>query len=159
MDIRKIRKLIQIMKETGIAEIEVQSGEESVRLNQHSSAPPTVVTHATHTPVIQAQPTIQQVSAPTSEQVKAEKVAEEIPGHTVKTPMIGTVYLSSSPGAKPFVEIGQRVQAGDTLCLIEAMKMFNQIEADVDGVISARLIEDKQPVEYDQPLFVIDTNK
>ncbi|OGT97060.1 MAG: acetyl-CoA carboxylase, biotin carboxyl carrier protein [Gammaproteobacteria bacterium RIFOXYB2_FULL_38_6] len=156
MDIRKIRKLIQIMKETGIAEIEVQSGEESVRLNQHatqviSTTAPIMHAPIAHTPV--------QPAAIHAEQVKAEKVSQEIPGHTVKSPMIGTAYLSSSPGAKPFVEVGQRVKAGDILCLIEAMKMFNQIEADVEGVVSARLVENAEPVEYDQPLFIIDSAK
>jgi acetyl-CoA carboxylase biotin carboxyl carrier protein len=152
MDIRKIRKLIQIMKETGLAEIEIQSGDESVRLSQKSNgAHPTVIqTHQTLPTNIEAQ-------TPPSELSAKNASKKDISGTPVNAPMVGSVYLASAPGEKPFVEIGQRVKEGDTLCLIEAMKMFNQIEAPVAGVISARLVENEQPVEYDQPLFIIDT--
>lgn len=152
MDIRKIRKLIQIMKETGLAEIEIQSGDESVRLSQKSNtAQPTVV---------QTHPASHAIHAPTqtTAQHAKQSIQKEIPGTPVNAPMVGSVYLASAPGQKPFVEIGQRVKAGDTLCLIEAMKMFNQIEAPTAGVISARLVENEQPVEYDQPLFIIDAD-
>ncbi len=151
MDIRKIRKLIELINETGVGEIEVTSGEESVRISR-MPAPQTVV-----------QPTTM-VAAPTpTTHVEEHKLTapaeEEIVGHAVKAPMVGTAYLAPTPGAKPFVEVGKRVAAGDTLCLIEAMKMFNKIEADKSGVISARLVDNGQPVEFDQSLFIIETDE
>lgn len=155
MDIRKIRKLIDLIKETGVGEIELKSGEESVRISCQPPMPmmpqQTIMHHA---PAHHLAPTAQDHKTTPVEKSK------DIPdGHAVKSPMVGTVYLASTPGAKPFVEVGQRVVAGDTLCLIEAMKMFNKIEADKAGVVSARLIENEQPVEYEQPLFIIDTNE
>lgn len=146
MDTRKIKKLIELVKETGIGELEVKSGEESVRISTM--------------PVVSA-PTAAVVSAhPPTHPAPTEKpaVKEEAPeGHEVKSPMVGTAYLAAQPGSPPFVKVGQHVNAGDTLCLIEAMKMFNKIEADATGVLSARLIDNEQPVEYDQTLFIIDT--
>lgn len=152
MDTRKIRKLIELVKETGIGELEVTSGEESVRIscqtnNQTIAQPITTTIAAPSAPVIK----------PTEEVKTASNHVHD--GHEVKSPMVGTAYLSSTPGAKPFVAVGQQVNAGDTLCLIEAMKMFNKIEADVSGVISARLIDNGTPVEFDQPLFIIETNE
>jgi acetyl-CoA carboxylase biotin carboxyl carrier protein len=138
MDIRKVKKLIELVKSTDIAELEIHEGEESVRIS-HSKAIPQVE--------YQIGPT-----APP----KAIEEAKEIPGHKIKSPMVGTVYLAPTPGAKPFVEIGQRVKVGDTLCLIEAMKMFNQVESDKAGVVSACMVENSYPVEYDQPLFIIE---
>jgi acetyl-CoA carboxylase biotin carboxyl carrier protein len=149
MDTRKIRKLIELVKETGIGELEVKSGEESVRINcQMMGAPMMAAPQPVH--VTTAAP---EVSAPKPEAVKKHVHVE---GHHVKSPMVGTVYLSTAPGSAPFVSVGQKVKMGDTLCLIEAMKMFNKIEADKSGTISARLIENEQPVEYDQPLFIIE---
>jgi acetyl-CoA carboxylase biotin carboxyl carrier protein len=150
MDIRKIRKLIELINETGIGEIEVTSGDDSVRISRQSSAP-------VHVATAQAIP---QPVAPTPEQPREipQKTIQD-DGHHVKSPMVGTVYLAPTPGAKPFVEVGQTVAPGDTLCIIEAMKMFNKIEADKAGVISARLTQNQQPVEYDQPLFIIETSE
>ena len=145
MDTRKIKKLIELVKATGIGELEVKSGDESVRINCQTQAPA-----AAAAPVQAAAP------APAA---PVEKPVKEIPeGHDVKAPMVGTVYIAPQPGSPPFVSVGQQVNVGDTLCLIEAMKMFNKIEADKSGKISARLVDNQQPVEYDQPLFIIDTN-
>lgn len=153
MDIRKIKKLIDLIDETGIAEIEIKEGEESVRLSRQ---PNTVsVPHA---------PAVTHVPAPPLQEARQEdKVAmSEAPkeatpkGHQVKSPMVGTMYLSPSPDAPAFVKEGQKVNVGDTLCIVEAMKMFNEIESDKAGVVRARLVENGQPVEYDQPLFVIE---
>ncbi len=152
MDLRKIRKLIELIQETGIAEIEIREGEESVRISRESSkvsAPPVYTAPApamTHT-VSETKPTV--AEAPAAVNPNANK-------HTVKAPMVGTVYLAPSPGAKVFVAVGQTVKAGDVLCLIEAMKMFNQIEADKAGIISAILVDTGAPVEFNQPLFVIE---
>jgi acetyl-CoA carboxylase biotin carboxyl carrier protein len=148
MDIRKVKKLIELLEESGIAELEIREGEESVRISRHGASP-----------MIMQAPAAMQAPAPVaSAAVAAPAVAaaEAVPvGHMVKSPMVGTFYRSSNPGAKPFVEIGQRVSVGETLCIIEAMKMLNQIEADAAGEIAAILVENGQPVEFGQPLFVI----
>lgn len=162
MDIRKVRKLIELLKETGVGEIEIHEGEESVRISLHGGtqgpthAPITAATTAPHT---MATPSAAQGplnTVTTAASMHPPETAAPPNGHELKSPMVGTIYLSSKPGAEPFVSIGQKVKAGDTVCVIEAMKMFNQIEADRSGVISARLVENEQPVEFDQPLFVID---
>lgn len=154
MDTRKIRKLIELVKETGIGELEVKSGDDSVRINCQTMAAPTFTQVAA--PSQSAQPT----PAPAAEENQAAQPAAKKhvhhEGHIMRSPMVGTVYLSPAPGSPPFVSVGQKVKIGDTLCLIEAMKMFNKIEADKSGTISARLVESEQPVEYDQPLFIID---
>lgn len=153
MDTRKIKKLIELVKATGIGELEVKSGDESVRISTTSpqSAAPVAQTQMVAVPPAQA---------PTAPAEKpAEKALEKHEGHEVQSPMVGTVYLAAKPGSPPFVAVGQHVNVGDTLCLIEAMKMFNKIEADKTGVISARLVDNEQPVEYDQPLFIIDTGE
>jgi acetyl-CoA carboxylase biotin carboxyl carrier protein len=148
MDIRKIKKLIELLEFSGITELEIREGEESVRISRHS--PPIAVSSApTITPAMPSPET-----SPPKE--VASKREEEIPsGHIVKSPMVGTLYQSPKPGAKPFVEMGHQVVIGDVLCIIEAMKMFNQIEADKTGTITAILAESGQPVEYGQPLFII----
>ena len=159
MDIRKIKKLIELIKETGVGEIEVKSGDDSVRISRMPSTPAT--TQITTTAPILS-PTKEETPSQTAQDApeKAKTISEETPeGHAVNAPMVGTVYLAATPGSKPFVDVGQHVSVGDTLCLIEAMKMFNKIEADKSGVVSARLIENEQPVEYDQPLFIIDSNE
>lgn len=156
MDTRKIKKLIELVKSTGIGELEVTSGDESVRINCQTTVAPAqqqIVAVPAAVPVAAPTPALAATTAP----VAAEKPAHA-DGHHVTSPMVGTVYLSSTPGAKPFVNVGDRVNIGDTLCLIEAMKMFNQIEADAAGVISARLIDNESPVEYDQPLFIIEAD-
>ncbi|NOQ15026.1 MAG: acetyl-CoA carboxylase biotin carboxyl carrier protein [Methyloprofundus sp.] len=145
MDIRKIKKLIEIIEESDIAEIEITEGEESVRINRYSTAiAPVAIAPA---PV---------AVAATAAPVTSEPVASEPSGHAVKSPMVGTFYRSASPGSAPFVEVGHSVKEGDTLCIIEAMKILNQIEADKSGVIKQILIENAQAVEYDQALFIIE---
>ncbi|MDH5258220.1 MAG: acetyl-CoA carboxylase biotin carboxyl carrier protein [Gammaproteobacteria bacterium] len=146
MDIRKIKKLIELLDESGVAEIEIHEGEESVRISRYGSQAPAVAAPA---PVAVAP-----VAA-----VPAALAPEEPPvisGHAVSSPMVGTFYRAPTPGAKSFVEIGDRVNVGDTLCIIEAMKILNQIEADVAGVIVDVPIENGQPCEYGQTLFVIE---
>jgi acetyl-CoA carboxylase biotin carboxyl carrier protein len=151
MDIRKIKKLIELINETGVAEIEIKEGEESVRISRQTlnAAPSQAIYH-----LPAAAPMGAPVMASTTEAIKVSEPA--IQGHIVKAPMVGTMYLSPNPNSQAFVELGQTVKAGDVLCIIEAMKMFNQIEADKSGVIKARLVENGQPVEFDQPLFVIE---
>lgn len=146
MDIRKIKKLIELIEESDIYEIEIKEGEECVRINR-GGAPvqyaPAPVAAPASAPV--------SVAAPVAE---ADSPAEMV-GHIVPSPMVGTYYRSSAPGAKPFIEVGQKVKVGDTICIVEAMKMMNQIEADKAGTIGAILVEDGQPVEFDQPLITI----
>ena len=145
MDLRKVKKLIELLEESAISEIEIHEGEESVRIARHSSG-------MTQT-IIQGHPA-GTTGAHSQPQQRADALAEET-GHIVKAPMVGTYYSSATPGAPPLVEIGQAVKEGDVLCIIEAMKIMNQIEADVSGVISKALVESGDPVEYGQPLFVI----
>lgn len=152
MDIRKIKRLIELLEESGINEIEIREGEESVRISRGSSyAPPTVQQYA-----VPAAAPIAPAPAPANA-APADASEPAVPaGHVVRSPMVGTFYRAPSPGAKPFVEVGTRVKVGDPLCIIEAMKMLNQIEADKDGVVKAVLVENGQPVEFDQPLFVVE---
>ena len=145
MDIRKVKKLIELIEESDISEIEIHEGEESVRISRASLVP-------AGAPVYAAAPAPVAASTPVAETVVSEP---EISGHQIKSPMVGTFYRSPSPGAKSFVEEGHQVNVGDTLCIIEAMKMLNQIEADKAGTVSARLVENGQPVEFGQSLFVI----
>lgn len=150
MDIRKIKKLIELIKETGIAEIEVREGEESVRITSNKESAISMPIRSMASEIISAS----KIEPTTKE---SEPKDESIPNKpTLNAPMVGTVYLSPSPGANPFIKLGQAVKAGDTLCLIEAMKMFNQIEADKTGTITAILVENGVPVEFNQPLFVIE---
>ncbi|MCL6396731.1 acetyl-CoA carboxylase biotin carboxyl carrier protein [Pectobacterium carotovorum subsp. carotovorum] len=155
MDIRKIKKLIELVEESGIAELEISEGEESVRI---SRAPAAVnypmMQQAYATPMMQPQPALAAAVAPTP--VEAPAAPAAISGHIVRSPMVGTFYRTPSPDAKAFVEVGQRVNVGDTLCIVEAMKMMNQIEADKAGVVKAILLESGQPVEFDEPLIVIE---
>ena len=153
MDIRKVKKLIELLEESGIAEIEIQEGEESVRISRYSQHVP-----AAPAPAPVAAAPVAAAPAPAAEPAApAEDSGNDvIEGHVVKSPMVGAFYRAPSPGAAPFVDVGQSVKVGDTLCIIEAMKLLNQIEADKAGVIKAILVENGQPVEYDQPLFVIE---
>lgn len=150
MDIRKIKKLIELVEESGIAELEITEGEESVRIHRGGVAP--------IAPVYAQQPA--QFAAPAAPVAAAAPAAEAAPaapaGHTVKSPMVGSFYRASSPEAKPFVEVGSQVNVGDTLCIIEAMKMMNQIESDKAGVVKAILVNNQDAIEFDQPLFVIE---
>ena len=153
MDIRKVKKLIELLEASDFDEIEIHEGEESVRISRHApaaAAPQSIVVPGTGAP---APAPLPQASADAS-----PSEPETPPGHTVDAPMVGTFYEAPSPGAKPFVQLGQRVEVGDTLCIIEAMKILNQIEADRAGKVLAVLAENGQPVEYGQPLFVLDTN-
>lgn len=152
MDIRKIKKLIELLDETGVAEIEIKEGEESVRISRHGVMHSAPIYH--HAPM-PAHHAVAETPAPAS-QPAAAPAAPEKHQHTVNSPMVGTMYIAPSPGAAPFVTVGQKVRAGDVLCIIEAMKMLNQIESDKDGVVVARLVENGQPVEFNQPLFVIE---
>ena len=150
MDIRKVKKLIELLEESGIAEIEISEGEESVRISRYP--PGGAVQHYAVAPVPAAMPAPAAVPAA----AKAPAAAEaDIPGHKVVSPMVGTYYEGSAPGADAFVKVGSEVKVGDTLCIIEAMKMMNQIEADKAGRISAVLATNGEPVEYGQTLFVI----
>lgn len=156
MDIRKVKKLIELLEESGIAEIEIHEGEESVRISRHSTGP--AMTAAQPATAWVGPPGF--VPSPTLEPTQPAAASEPTPsipeGHVVKSPMVGSFYRAPSPGAKPFVDIGQRVEEGDTLCIIEAMKILNQIEADKAGVIAAILVENGEPVQYDEPLFIIE---
>lgn len=149
MDIRKVKKLIELLEESDIGEIEIHEGEESVRISRNSKQVPQMMASA---PMMMAPP---MASAPAAE-APTPASETQISGHKVNSPMVGTFYRAPSPGAASFVEEGQSVKAGDTLCIIEAMKLLNQIEADKAGTIKAILVENGQPVEYDQPLFVIE---
>ena len=151
MDIRKVKKLIELVEESNIDELEIHEAEESVRISRHRPAP----VQYTH-PAPVAAPQSAPVSAAAATTVHTEPALPD--GHTVLSPMVGTYYQSSSPGQKPFVAVGQRVSIGDTLCIIEAMKILNQIESDCAGVVRAALAEDGQPVEFGQPLFVIESD-
>lgn len=147
MDIRKIKKLIELVEESGIAELEITEGEESVRIHRGSSHAAAPIHYAAPAPV--APP-----AAPAAPAAPAEPEAPT--GHMVKSPMVGTFYRASSPTSKEFVQVGQSVNVGDTLCIIEAMKMMNQIESDKAGVVKAILVENQEAVEFDQPLFIIE---
>ena len=137
MDIRKVKKLIELLEESGIDELEIKEGEESVRISRHSKTP------------------AQQFYAPAPMAAPAAAAAPALNGTVARSPMVGTFYRKSSPASPAFVEVGQTVKKGDTLCIVEAMKMMNHIEAETSGVIESILVEDGQPVEYDQPLFTI----
>ena len=149
MDIRKIKKLIELLEESGIAELEIKEGEESVRISRQTSQPAYAPAPA---PAMMAAPV---AAAPVAQ---ADEIAAPVEktGHYIKSPMVGTYYASPSPSAPAFVKVGQKVNIGDTLCIIEAMKMMNQIEADKSGTIRQILLENGQPVEFDQELFIID---
>lgn len=153
MDIRKIKKLIDLLDETGVAEIEIKEGEETVRISRFAGQAqqmPMNFAMPMQMPMMQ-----QQAPAPAAAPA-ATPAKEEISGHKVTSPMVGTFYRSASPGSAPFTDIGKRVSEGETLCIIEAMKILNQIEADKSGVIKAILVENGQPVEFGQPLFIIE---
>jgi len=154
MDIRKIKKLIELLEESGVAEIEIHEGEESVRISRYGQSAPVAaapVAYAAAPAAPQAPPIVADTPVVASKEEPAV-----ITGHQVISPMVGTFYTSPTPGAKAFVEVGQRVNVGDTLCIIEAMKILNQIEADKAGVIVSVNAENGQPVEYGETLFVIE---
>ena len=147
MDLRKLKKLIDLVQESGIAELEVTEGEEKVRSARTNAGSPQVYMQ---------QPQMMQAPASAPEPVAAPAAPAEPTGHTLKAPMVGTFYRSPSPGSPAFVEVGQSVTKGQTLCIIEAMKLLNEIESDMAGTVKAILVENGQPVEYGQPLFIIE---
>ena len=154
MDLRKIKKLIELLEESNIGELEIKEGEESVRISRNGVSP--VVTYAA-APVMAA-PAAVSAAAPQAVPAASDSAAAKPAapaGHVLRAPMVGTFYKAASPGSPAFVQKGQHVKVGDTICIIEAMKMMNQIEADKAGVIEAILVEDGQPVEFDQPLVTI----
>ena len=155
MDIRKVKKLIELLEESGIDELEIKEGEESVRISRHSKTP----AQQYYAPApMHAPAPAPAAAAPVAAPVAAAPAAPAAPvlnGTVARSPMVGTFYRKSSPSSPSFVEVGQTVKKGDTLCIVEAMKMMNHIEAETSGVIESILVEDGQPVEYDQPLFTI----
>jgi acetyl-CoA carboxylase biotin carboxyl carrier protein len=152
MDIRKVKKLIELLDDSGIAEIEITEGEESVRISRYAAGTP-VAAPLAPAPVAAAPAA---APAPATAEAAAPAEAPDEDGYEVAAPMVGTYYAASSPGAAPYVQVGDRVNEGDTLCIIEAMKMMNQIEADVSGVVKSIRIQNGEPVEFGQVLFVID---
>lgn len=156
MDIRKIKKLIELVEESGIDELEITEGEESVRIARNRA--PTAVSYSMPAAPVMAAPVAAAPAAPAAAPTKGTALAASEPettGFVQRSPMVGTFYRSPAPGAARFAEVGTTVKAGDTVCIIEAMKMMNQITADKGGVIESILVEDGQPVEFDQPLFTI----
>ncbi|CAM3947198.1 acetyl-CoA carboxylase biotin carboxyl carrier protein [Pseudomonas sp. NPDC087612] len=151
MDIRKVKKLIELLEESGIDELEIKEGEESVRISRHSKTP----AQQYYAPAPVAAPVAAPAAAPAAAAAPAEAAAPKLNGTVARSPMVGTFYRKASPASPAFVEVGQTVKKGDTLCIVEAMKMMNHIEAETSGVIESILVEDGQPVEFDQPLFTI----
>ena len=161
MDIRKVKKLIDLLEHSSVDEIEIHEGEESVRVTRHRD-PPAAPVHHYHAPPTAAPAATPQptggLALPVAAASEPEADSQLPPGFVVTSPMVGTFYQASSPGSKPFVSVGQRVSPGDTLCIIEAMKILNQIESEVTGEVKAIIAENGHPVEYGEPLFVIDTD-
>lgn len=155
MDLRKLKKLIDLVQESGIGEIEITEGEEKVRISRQSTGQPVIMAAGMQAMPMGAAPAMPG-AAPAPAAAAAPPAAPEPAGHTLKSPMVGTFYRAPSPGSPSFVEVGQSVQKGQTLCIIEAMKLLNEIESDVAGKVKAILVENGQPVEYGQPLFVIE---
>ena len=156
MDIRKATKLIELLDESGIAEIEITEGEESVRISRYAQGAAVAPVAAPVAPAAAAAPSVATPAAPQAESETAPAATPvDEDGYVVTAPMVGTFYSSSSPGAAPYVQVGDRINEGDTLCIIEAMKIMNQIESDRDGTVAAILVENGQPVEFGEPLFVL----
>lgn len=153
MDIRKVKKLIELLEESNISEIEIQEGEESVRISRHPNGV-SWPQAAMPQPAVAAQPAAAPAPAAAVEPGPAAPAKPQ--GHALASPMVGTFYRSPAPGSKPFVEVGQSVKKGETVCIVEAMKMMNQIEAEVSGTVKAVKVQNGEPVEYGQVLFVID---
>ncbi len=156
MDIRKIKKLIELVEESGISELEISEGEESVRISRTTANAGFPVMQQAYAAPMMQQPALSNAVATAATPAMEAPAAAEISGHIVRSPMVGTFYRTPSPDAKAFIEVGQKVNVGDTLCIVEAMKMMNQIEADKAGTVKAILVESGQPVEFDEPLVVIE---
>jgi len=155
MDIRKVKKLIELLEESGIAELEIKEGEESVRISRYGTGAP-MPPAAWAMPPMAQMPAAMPISADAAGATPSEPVENEISGHVIKSPMVGTFYRAPSPSAPSFTEVGQRVSEGDTICIIEAMKLLNQIESDISGNVVSILVENGQPVEYGEPIFIIE---
>lgn len=156
MDIRKVKKLIELLEESGIAEIEITEGDDAVRISRYANAPAAApVAMPAAAPVAAAPAAPAPAAAPAAADEPAPAAEDE--GHVIEAPMVGTFYASPAPGASPFVQIGDRVKAGDTICIVEAMKMMNQIESDADGVVKSIRVQNGEPVEYGQALVTLDT--
>ena len=153
MDIRKVKKLIELVEESGIAELEINEGEESVRISRYGSG--AIQAPAVNYAPVAAPPPVAE-AAPAAKATSEEDDSALPSGHVVKSPMVGTFYSSPSPSAKSFVNVGDSVAIGDTICIVEAMKILNQIEAEIAGTVKAILVENSQPVEYGQPLMIIE---
>jgi acetyl-CoA carboxylase biotin carboxyl carrier protein len=149
--LNEVKQLIELVEQSGIGEIELKNGNESIRISK--AAPTASTTTEYRVPATTQSITPPPATEPESTEDKKDNIADK---HTVNSPMVGTIYLAPTPGAKPFVEVGQTIKKGDVLCLVEAMKMYNQIEADRDGTLTARLIDNGSPVEFDQPLFIVE---
>jgi acetyl-CoA carboxylase biotin carboxyl carrier protein len=157
MDIRKVKKLIELLETSDVAEIEIHEGEESVRISRASTYAAQMAIAPVPAGFPAAAPPPGAAPAPVAaSETSTDEQEEEIKGHVVRSPMVGSFYRAPSPGSKPFIEVGNKVSVGDTLCIIEAMKILNQIEADKAGTVTQILLENGQPVEYNQPLFVIE---
>lgn len=155
MDIRKVKKLIELLEESGIGEIEIKEGEESVRISRGISGSPAPAPHYSYPPPAAPAAPAPAAAAPAPAPAESADSTPATSGKIVKSPMVGTFYRSPSPSSPSFVEVGKTVKAGDVLCIVEAMKMMNQIEAEVSGTVEAILAENGEPVEFDQPLFSI----
>ena len=158
MDIRKVKKLIELLEESAISEIEIKEGEESVRISRANSAP----VYAPPAPPLPAAAAAPPLAAPAAAAIpaaapEAPAAEPEVDGTVVNSPMVGTYYAAPSPGAPAFVKVGQSIKPGDTICIVEAMKILNQIEAEVGGVVKKLLVEDGQPVEFGEPLMIVET--
>ena len=155
MDIRKVKKLIELLEESGIAEIEITEGDDAVRISRYANAPAVAAPVAAMPAPAAAAPAAAPAAA--AEAAPEPVTATEEEGHVITAPMVGTYYSAAAPGASPFIQIGDRVKAGDTICIVEAMKMMNQIESDADGVVKSIRVQNGEPVEYGQALVTLDT--
>ncbi|WP_020682246.1 acetyl-CoA carboxylase biotin carboxyl carrier protein [Marinobacterium rhizophilum] len=155
MDIRKVKKLIELLEESNINEIEIKEGEESVRISRMAQSVPAQMMMPAGYPQMTAAPAPAPAAAPVAVAAAEPAATTEVDGHVVRSPMVGTFYRAPSPSSPAFIEVGKTVKVGDVICIVEAMKMMNQIEADKAGVVEAILVEEGQPVEYDQPLVTI----
>jgi len=157
MDLRKLKTLIDLVQNSGISELEISEGEEKIRIAKHLAAAPNTMATMVNMPMgsMQQHPPAPAAVSPAPTSAAVDAVPAEPEGHLVRSPMVGTFYRSGSPGAPAFSDVGKSVKVGETLCIIEAMKLMNEIESDAEGVIKAILVENGQPVEFDQPLFLI----
>ncbi|MDD9889746.1 MAG: acetyl-CoA carboxylase biotin carboxyl carrier protein [Gammaproteobacteria bacterium] len=154
MDIRKVKKLIELLEASDVAEIEIKEGEEAVRISRTSTIAPAAIQYQAAPPVVAAPAPVSN-PAPVAKEAEAPAASGANKGNAIQSPMVGTFYRSPSPSSPPFVEVGTHVKVGDVVCIVEAMKMMNQIEADHAGIVEAILVEDGEPVEFDQPLITI----